>query len=222
MSAVRLGLLDGLGSAGAHFLAEAELRGRVGEFYRSHEGWRSSGDTESLYESFLFPHDRPAWRRSAADGMWSCALTFLAVCRHLGVRHAALDGPYERRVGKAMSDVESVARSLGALVIGPAVASYVPQAGDAMLSGVGDSLHCSCLAEVVDGYRLVAIDGGQGGRGSMAIERNEYELHHGAKSAIVRSVEAPRHSPSAPGPPRPVRSFVDLWAIVINAGLLTA
>lgn len=212
---------EGLGGFGAHLLDQAELRRRVAAFCRQHEGLRSSGLTEAQYEALIFPNDRPEWRKRAADDMFSCALRFLAVCRGLGVPHPLLAEPYQRRVGKAMSDVEAVAKAYGALVIGKAVGTYEPQAGDAMLTGHGNDLHCSCIVEVVDGYELHCVDGGQGGRGDMQIQANLYELDWGADAAIVRSIEPPRWSTSRPGPPKPVRSYVDLWQLCLGAGLLT-
>lgn len=216
------GLLGGLGGVGAHFLDEGELRGRVAGFCRSHEGLRSSGLTSGAYAELMFPHDRPAWRERAADEMYSCALRYLAVMRALGLRHRVLAEPYERRVGLAMSDVEAVARAHDALVIGEAVASYVPQAGDAMLAGSGNALHCSCIVAVTDGWDLECVDGGQGTRGDMAVEPSHYELQQGISSAFVRSIEPPRYSLAKPGPVRHLRSFVNLWALVEGAGLLEA
>lgn len=208
--------------SGVHVSDEADLRRLVADFFRGHEGLRSSGKTEAEYEAFILPHDRPEWRHRYADEAWSCALRFLAALRLLRVPHPLLAEPYERRIGRAMSDVEAVARTYGALVIGPDVASYVPQAGDAMLTGVGNALHCSCIVDVIDGYRLTCVDGGAGRKGDMAIDDTAYDLFVGERTASVRSVKPPAYSSERPGPPRPVRSFVDTWLVVLNSGLLKA
>ncbi|HEU4406986.1 MAG TPA: hypothetical protein VFS43_17085 [Polyangiaceae bacterium] len=209
-------------------LDQAELRRRVGAFYKSHEGLRSSGKTSAQYEELIFPNDRPAWRKRAADDMFSCALRFLACCRLLGVSHAVLAEPYERRVGRAVADAEAVARAFGAIVEGEALASFEPAPGDALLAGAGNAVHLSCvvdeLTETSEGEayrRLECVDGGQGRRGNMAIERNLYVLERGPGGKVsLRSVEPPRHSYARPGPPKPLRWCVDLWALTLNAGLM--
>lgn len=222
-------LFEGLGSFGAHLLDEAELRRRVGTFFKSHEGLHSSGKTAAQYEELIFPNDRPEWRRRAADDMFSCALRFLAGCRLLGVDHPLLGQPYERRVGMAVADAEALARAFDALVEGPALAAYEPAAGDSMLMGLGNAVHVSCVvgetpeaAQDAVYRRLECVDGGQGRRGSMGIEQNLFVLERGPGDRVsVRSVEPPHFSCAKPGPPRPLRWCVDLWALALNAGLLT-
>jgi hypothetical protein len=225
----RSSFFEGLGSVGAHLLDQAEFRGRVADFYRSHEGLRSSGKTEAEYEELIFPNDRPEWRRRASDEMFSCALRFLAVCRLLGVPHKLLAEPYERRPSMAVADSENVARAFGALVQGTALASYDPSPGDAMLSGPGDAVHLSCVVEegleTSEGgatyRRIVCVDGGQGRKGDMAIEQNIYLIERGpGGKASLRSIESPRYAYEHPGPAKPLRWCVDLWTLVLNAGLL--
>jgi hypothetical protein len=206
--------------SGVHFADRAEVRRLCADFFKTHNGLRSSGLTEAAYEELILPHDTPKFRRIYADHAWSCALRVLAAWRLLGVGHPLLAVPYETRIGRAMSDVETVARAFGALVIGPAVAGYEPEEGDAMISGVGDALHASCVVAVVDGFELHCVDGGQGVKYAMEIAPNIYELERGASSAIVRSIEPPTWSPAKPGPPKPIRSFVDLWQIILGSGLL--
>jgi hypothetical protein len=228
MTAVNGGFFDGLGGFGAHLLDQAELRRRVAAFYQSHEGLRSSGKTAAQYEELIFPNDRPDWRQRAADDMFSCALRFLACCRLLGVSHAVLAEPYERRVGRAVADAEAVARAFGALVEGGALGSFEPSPGDAMLAGDGNAVHLSCVVdeanETCEGAcyrRLECVDGGQGRRGNMAIERNLYIVERGpGGGASLRNVEPPRFSCANPGPPKPLRWCVDLWSLALNAGLL--
>jgi hypothetical protein len=221
------GLFDGLGGFGAHLLDEAELRRRVAAFYASHEGLRSSGTTSPRYEELIFPNDRPAWRRHAADEMFSCALRFLACCRRLGVRHALLAEPYEHRVGRAVADAETVARAFGALVEGGALAAFEPAPGDAMLAGEGNAVHLSCVVDATtegsggETYRrLECVDGGQGHPGDMAIERTWFVLRRGAAGPSLLGIGPPNHSYERPGPPKALRWCVDLWSLVLNAGLM--
>lgn len=218
-------LLEGLGSFGAHLLDEATLRGRVGRWYETHDGLRSSGKTQSEYEQFIFPNDAPAWRRRAADDMFSCALRFLACCRLLGVPHALLAEPYARRVGQAVVDCRRVAEAYGALVTGEALDSYEPDEGDAMCSGVGNSVHVSCVTRAIwqpgpglaPARVLHCVDGGQGRRGSMAIEGNVYRWEPGA----IRNVDPQDwRSLDRPGARRPLVWIIDLWQLVVGAGLL--
>ena len=222
-------MFEGLGGFGAHLLDQNELRRRLATFYESHQGLRSSGKTEAEYEALMFPNDRPDWRRRAADEMFSCALRFLAGCRLLGVPHPLLAEPYERRVGRAIADAEAVVRAFGALVEGPALAFYEPAAGDAMMIGAGNDVHISCI--VLAGYdtsaagdafrRVVCVDGGQGRKNDMAIERNAYALDPGPGAGVsARSIEAPLYSYERPGPARPVRWYADVWTLVLNAGLM--
>ncbi|HEU4532602.1 MAG TPA: hypothetical protein VFS00_00745 [Polyangiaceae bacterium] len=226
---VKSSFFEGINGFGAHLLDQAEVRARVADFYRSHEGLRSSGKTSAEYEQLMFPNDRPEWRRRAADEMFSCALRFLAGCRLMGVPHPVLAEPYEQRLGMAVADSENVARAYGALVQGAALATYEPSPGDALLSGPGDSVHVSCVVgegpdpsdEGATYRRLVCVDGGQGAKGDMAVERNVYLLERGPDGqASLRSIEAPRYSYARPGPAKPLRWCVDIWTLVLNAGLL--
>jgi hypothetical protein len=215
----------GLGSPAAHGLDEAELRARLARFYRSHEGLRSSGKTEAEYEALLFPNDRPAWRRLAADSMWSCALRFLAVCRLLGIPHPLLKVPYETRIGKAVIDAAAVARTFGALVEGEALDAYEPSEGDALCSLGRAGPHVSCVVGVespqgpgaAPARVLVCVDGGAGRKGDMAIAANFYLWTPGR----LRSVEPPQ-SLDRPGPPAALVWVVNAWNLVLNAGLLKA
>lgn len=216
-------LLEGLGSFGAHHLAEVELRGRLARFYRQHEGLRSSGKTAAEYEDLIFPHDRPAWRRLAADTMWSCALRFLAICRLLGVPHEVLGVPYEKRIGYAVVDAAAVARAYGALVEGEALESYAPQEGDALCSLGRAGPHVSCVVGAASppgpgaapALVLTTVDGGAGRKGDMAVEENVYLWTPGR----IASVEPPR-SLDRPGPPAALVWVANVWEIVLNAGLL--
>lgn len=119
-----------------------------------------------------------------------------------------------------------MARAGSALVEGPALAAYEPQAGDALCSLGAAGPHVSCVTAATwePGARLVleAVDGGQGRKGDMAIEGNLYALERTLNGAFVRSIEPTRWSPASPGPAKPVRWYADLWALVLNAGLLKA
>jgi hypothetical protein len=218
----------GLGSPAAHGLDEAELRGRVAAFYRSHEGLRSSSKTEAEYEALIFPNDRPEWRHRAADEMFSCALRFLAGCRRLGVPHPILAEPYEKRwqKGGAVVDCRRVAETYGAFVEGSALASYEPQAGDALCSEGPAGPHVSCItaatSEVGARLTLEAADGGQGRKGDMAIERNVYLLDRRSSGPALRSIEAPTYALERPGPPRRLLWGINLWTLILESGLLKA
>jgi hypothetical protein len=222
----RSDLLEGLSSFGDHAQDEVEFRARVAAWLESHEGLRSSGKTAAEYEAMMFPHDTEAFRRSAADTMWSCALRFLAVLRHLGVPHAILDEPYERRwkKGGAVIDAGNVARAFGALCEYGALASYEPQAGDALCSQGPSGPHVSCVTKATwePGARLVleCVDGGQGHKGDMAVERNVYLLDRRAEGPALRNVE--NRSLDDPGPPMRLVWGVDIWKLVLAAGLLKA
>lgn len=156
--------------------------------------------------------------------MWSCALRFLAVCRLLGVRHPVLEQQYEQRVGQAVADVRRVAEAHGAIVSGEALGRYEPEAGDALCSvSAGGGEHVSCVSSATwlprpggaPALVLDCVDGGQGGRGAMAIEANRYLWTPGA----LQSVEAPR-SLDNPGPARRLVFAVSLWRLALGAGLL--
>jgi hypothetical protein len=219
-------IFAGLGGFGAHGLDEAELRDRIGAWYASFEGLRSSGPTERDYEEHVFPRDRAAWRHVYADQAFSCALHLRALMIKMRVRHRLLDVGYEQRVGFAVSDVATVARSFGALVEGPALASYEPGAGDASCVQGQHGPHVSCFTSATwePGARLVlgAVDGGQGRKGDMAIEKNLYLLDRRAAGPALRSVEGPAHSLDKPGQPAPVLWFVNIWKLALEAGLLKA
>lgn len=212
--------LEGWAPTGVHSLDIADLRERAGDFYRSHESLRSSGKTEREYEALIFPNDTESFRRQAADDMWSCALRFQAGLRGFGVEHALLSVPYASRPQKAVIDAATVARHFGALVEGPALARYEPQAGDALCHGPANNPHVSCVnrAHTEPGGALVldCSDGGQGRKGDMAIERNIYIYEAGR----VASVEGPTYSLERPGPWRPVVWAVDLEPLLVNADVL--
>ena len=205
--------------SGAHFEDEVDVRALAADFFKAHEGLRSSGKTEAEYETLLFPFDTPNFRHVYADHAWSCALRMLAAWRELGVKHPLLAVPYEPRIGKAVSDVETVARDFGALYLSAKANRYEPSPGDAMISGPEENLHVSCIVDVTDDI-LAAVDGGQGVKGSIAIEGNLYRLARGTSLSSVRSIEPPKYSTTKPGPAKRVRSFVDLWAVIVNSGTL--
>lgn len=211
--------------SGVHLLDEADLRARIAAFYKLGEGLRSSGPTEAAYEAALFPADDPAWRHVYADSAFSCAIYLRAALYHLGVDHPLIVCPYRRRVGMAVADVATVARHYKALVEGKTgLATYEPRAGDGMCSMGGAGPHVSCVVGAAwlsgpgNSASLVldCVDGGQGHKGSMAIEANRY-LHTGL---ALRSVEGPTHSLEKPGPGRPLVWVADLWTILLNAGVL--
>jgi hypothetical protein len=214
---------------GVHLLDETEVRRRLGDWYALHEGMRSSGLEEDEYARFLFPNDRLAWRRRAADEMYSCALRFLACARVLGIPHPVLKVPYEQRVGQAVSDCERVAATYQACVRDLDLADYEPQVGDVLCQHGAYGPHVSCVTEAVtytslgagSGADLVlsTVDGGQGGKGDMQIARNLYVWRPGGR---VASVEPPAHSRASPGPERHLVWVIDAWRLVLEAGLLKA
>lgn len=198
-----------------------QVRTRIGAWYALHEGLRSSGPTEGAYEAFILANDRPEWRHTYADGAWSCALRFLACCRVLGLKHALLSVPYEQRVGHAVGDAAAVARSYGALVEGKGLATYEPDAADAMCQMGPSGPHVSCLvsaswttsagSSAPARLELGAVDGGQGHLGDMAIGHASYLWTPGHV--------APR---SAPASRRPLVWMVDMWELILCAGLLSS
>ncbi len=210
-------------ASGVHFEDEADLRNAVAAWLRKHEGLRSSGLTESAYEELIFPVDRPAWRRGAADSMYSCALRFRAALYHLGVRHPLIACPYEARPQMAVADLATVARHYKALYEGLAASTREPREGDALCSIGGAGPHVSCVVSAIwdtgpDGKPalvLGCVDGGGGHKGDMSVGANMYLWQGGA----IRDVEPPR-SLKSPGARRPLRWTIDLWAIVVGAGLL--
>lgn len=204
---------------GAHFQDESDVRALAAAFFKSHEGLRSSGKTEAEYEAFLFPHDTPKFRHAYADEAWSCALRMLAAWRELGVPHPLLAVPYKTRIGKAVTDVETIARDFGALHLLGKANVYEPGPGDGMISGPESNLHVSCIVDVT-GDALACVDGGQGRKNDIAIEGNLYRLTRGTSLSSVRSIEPPTYSAAKPGPAKRVRSFVDLWAVIVESGAL--
>lgn len=207
--------------SGVHFEDETGLRDVLGAWFRSHEGLRSSGETEPFYEQLIFPTDEPIWRHGYADDAWSCACRYRAALYHLKVKHPLVTCPYQKRVGHAVADVATVARSYKAIYEGPSVANYQPRPGDALCSLGGAGPHVSCVtAAEWRGERLVltCADGGQGHRGSMAVDRNEYEW----LGTALRSVEGPDHSLERPGPKRPLLWTISTWDLLLNADVLAS
>ncbi|HEU4409427.1 MAG TPA: hypothetical protein VFS43_29485 [Polyangiaceae bacterium] len=212
--------LAGWRPSGHHAQDEADVRTLVGAWLRSHEGMRSSGPTEGAYEALILPTDEPRWRARYADEAFSCALRFRAALYHLGVRHPLVVCPYRERVGRAVEDLATVARSYGALVEGSnALQRFEPREGDALcsLGRAGPHVSCVTLAQWLPGagLELECADGGQGHKGSMAVDRNVY-LYTGL---ALRSVEEP-HSHASPGKGLPLVWTIDLWQVLLNSGAL--
>lgn len=217
--------LEGLGGVGAHFLDLAELRRRVAAWMASHADLRSSGATEGAYEALILPDDDPAWRHRYADEAWSCALRYRAALRYLGVNHPLLTCPYAKRVGRAVADLATIALAYGALVRGPALEAYEPDAADALCSLGSAGPHVSCVVAVTDEQgpglapvrALRCVDGGGGHDGDMSICENLYRWEPG----VIRDIKQPKHSIDRPGPKRQILWVIDTAHLVISAGLLS-
>jgi hypothetical protein len=209
-------LFAGLGSFGDHYGTETELRNRMKDFYLTVADLRSAGVTEEEYEEFLFPFDNERNQTDFADGMYSCALTVLGKWRQMGVPSPVLQMPYVKRIGQAISDVKAVSQQYGALREGNGLGGYELKQGDAFVVGVGNNLHAILVCDVTTENGKVLLDvveGGQGGKGNMAIRKGQYLLRKSGGRQVVRRPEA-----SSEG--RPVVFGTNLWELVLNAGLL--
>jgi hypothetical protein len=86
----------------------------------------------------------------------TCALVARGWLRRLGVQHLVLDAAY--RNGRAMMDLETIGRDLGAWIT-PA-AGAMPRPWDVVVLDSASGGHAYCV-ELVEGALLETIDGGQ-------------------------------------------------------------
>lgn len=175
------------------------------------DGLDSAGPNAPSYEAFVFSYDEPSWRRGAADQLYSCALTGLALLDCLGVELPETDTPYRPRMGAAVSAVVEAGRELGAWVdttaidaelpTGPFVALVGNNKGEGPehvligLDGLDDDLEC----HVVEGGQLSTH--GKGYR----ISKGVYEFER--RDDV--SVWARRIAPAS-NPWRRLRGYIDL------------
>lgn len=69
--------------------------------------------TEAKYEALLFSYDNATWRKAAADQLYSCALTGLALLDCFGAETPGTDTPYRPRMGQAVGAVKQAGKDLG-------------------------------------------------------------------------------------------------------------
>ncbi|MBP9863232.1 MAG: hypothetical protein KBD62_35125 [Kofleriaceae bacterium] len=195
----------------------AILRSFVAGFADRVDGLDSAGPNAATYEELLFAYDDPAWRKRAADELYSCARLGCVLLDCAGADVPLLRLPYQPRMGQAVADVVAAGRALGAWVdttvagaelpTGPFVGLVGNNAGEGQehvivgLDGLDDDGEC----RVVEGGQLSTH--GKGFR----IAKGFYEFER--RDDV--SVWARRISPS-PNPWRRLRGYIDLEACLFT------
>jgi hypothetical protein len=177
----------------------------------SYVGYSASKSREQ-YLDLIAPQEveTPEMRQSMAE-MSSCALVVRGLWRKMGCTHEILTRPY--RIGRAMSDIVEIARSLDAWR--SPLEDNGPYVGDAVIVGEDPRLHVFTIVEINDvgneKWAVVSVDGGQGVKGAGILQRTRSWCV--LKNALFDSVDP---SPGGPGLGRPVYGYVDCTALGLS------
>lgn len=153
----------------------------------------------------LLPHDGLPWAlrylsQKGVHGYTStCALVEAAYMRERGVTHERLDRPYEKQSGAAMTNVERVARAIGAWTDEHRHLTEYPYPEDVIRLDNADRTNAHVLI-VVDSIpatgEVVSIDGGQVD-GTWTMERRRKMVIHRDTPFLVDS-EKPHLADGSP------------------------
>lgn len=182
------------------------------------DGLDSAGKNATSFERFVYAYDDPAWARLAADELSSCSIAGLAVLDCLGYESPQTDTPYCPRLGRAVSDLVTLALEINRWLaeVGRAPGWFdTTQADTPLPSGPYVALIGNNAGEGLEhvfvglGAERI-VEGGQAslfGRG--------YRINRGSYALDVRKpghVWAHRTTPN-PGRSRRLRGYLDLRAL---------
>ena len=128
-------------------------------------GRHEDPDVRERWARIVFEHDdlKAALRYLAAPKKSTCAITVQAFFRECGVHHYITDTPYlPKRDGRAIIEIEVLARAFGAWVTKPSEMAAFPEPGDVMCVDIGNPHVLIVTGSSNDGNSYVcSIDGGQ-------------------------------------------------------------
>lgn len=193
------------------------LRRTVARIADAIGGLDSAGPNQASYEAFVFSYDDETWRKGAADQLYSCALTGLALLDCLGVESPQTDTPYRPRMGSAVTAVKQAGIDLGAWVdaTGPdaplPTGPFVALVGD---NGKGGQEHVLIGLDGLDeDDECYAVEGGQLSQHGAGYRINKAVYEFDRRDG--RSIWARRIAPQA-NPWRRLMGYIDLEACVFS------
>lgn len=99
----RVGRLCPIGAPS--FVCEERLRTALRLIAGRIDGLDSAGKNQDEYRAFTFAYDDVAWGTVASDQLSACSLVGLAVLDCLGAESDETDTGYQKRIGRAVSDL---------------------------------------------------------------------------------------------------------------------
>lgn len=199
-------------------------RARASELADFYCGLTARGSMASDLDLLLFPHDEPTQARRMTISMSSCALFALAIWRELGVPHPILRQPYAKRIGRAVSDVVTIASAYGAWTRFPSPGGPLGDVreGDVVLMGPPEHVIVVTTVDEVDGRTVYGVaEGGQVSAEGYAIGRGQYIIDGSMpRKPIVRSVKNPAYSTSSPSKGRHLMGVASLERLLSGAKMI--
>lgn len=168
-------------------------------------GWDGgTPERKAAYADLLFPHDAERERRAFASSMSSCGLFGMSCLREAGVRHATLERPYARQIGRAVTNLVVIGKERAAWTDARQAGPAEPQPGDMVL--VGSSVEPAAwgggehvlVVVARRGAEVVSVDGGQAGH---SIRERTRRLERAGAALWLRGVDG------APG--RRIQGWLD-------------